>query len=276
MHPSIPQALTIAGSDCGGGAGIQADLKTFQMRGVFGTSVITAITAQNTLGVHGVQMLDLDIVAQQIAAIGDDFQIAAYKIGMLGTAEMIECVADCLPKQNFGKLVLDPVMVAKGGASLLQKDAICALKQHLLPLADVLTPNLPELEVLTGISVQNDDDAARAAKMLQDWGVATVVIKGGHSNQPNSQICRDWVFSGSQQQVLDAPRFATRHTHGTGCTFAACITAELAKGQDVMTAISLAKQAISAAISHPIGIGAGHGAVNHWALGVDLDDLANR
>lgn len=269
MTPTIPQVLTIAGSDSGGGAGIQADLKTFQMRGVFGTSVITALTAQNTLGVHAIQMADLDIVAQQIEAVGSDFQIGACKIGMLGTASMIECVAHAVQKHNFGPLVLDPVMVAKGGEALLQADAVAALKQYLLPRADVLTPNLPELEVLTGIAVQNDDDAARAAKVLLDLGVGTVVVKGGHLGNSESAIARDWVFSGSQSHTLDAPRYRTRHTHGTGCTFSAIITAELAKGYDVFESISLAKQAISRAISHPIGIGAGHGAVNHWAFGAD-------
>lgn len=274
MKHNIPQALTIAGSDSGGGAGIQADLKSFQMRGAFGTSVITAVTAQNTLGVHAIHIIPLDTVVAQIDAIGADFQIAAYKIGMLGTAEMTECVAQAVQRYDFGKLVLDPVMVAKGGAPLLQDSAVAALKKYLLPLADVITPNLPELEVLTGVRVQNDDDAARAAAMLHDWGVKTVVIKGGHLGDSQSDICRDWVFvapqqpplSGSLKETLDAPRFDTRHTHGTGCTFSAVLAAELAKGATEMAAIITAKQAITAAISHPLGIGAGHGAVNHWAM----------
>ncbi|XXQ68679.1 bifunctional hydroxymethylpyrimidine kinase/phosphomethylpyrimidine kinase [Neisseriaceae bacterium B1] len=266
MKHTIPQVLTIAGSDSGGGAGIQADLKSFQMRGAFGTSVITAITAQNALGVHGIHMIPLDMVAKQIDAIGTDFQIDAYKIGMLGTAQMTECVADAVQRYDFGKLVLDPVMVAKGGAPLLQESAVAALKQFLLPLADVITPNLPELEVLTGGRVQNDDDAARAAAILHDLGVKTVVIKGGHSGNSQSNVCRDWVFTGNEKETLDAPRFDTHHTHGTGCTFSAVIAAELAKGATEIAAITTAKQAITAAISHPLGIGAGHGAVNHWAM----------
>lgn len=262
----LKQVLSIAGSDSGGGAGIQADLKTFQMRGVFGTSVITAVTAQNTLGVDDIHMIPLENVAAQIAAIGADFDIQAYKIGMLGTAEMIECVANALQKQNFGSLVLDPVMVAKGGARLLQDSALQALKRFLLPMATILTPNLPETEMLTGVVVQNDADAQRAALILQDFGVKNVVIKGGHLANSGSLKCRDWVFSADEVTVLEQPRFETRHTHGTGCTFSACIVAELAKGRSVLEAISLSKQAITDAISQPIGIGHGHGAVNHWAL----------
>lgn len=264
-----PQVLTIAGSDSGGGAGIQADLKTFQMRGAFGTSVITAVTAQNTLGVHDIHMISLDNVAKQIAAIGEDFHIGAYKIGMLGTAEMIECVAHSVRQYDFGALVLDPVAFAKGGAALLQNSAISALKRELLPMANVITPNLPETAMLTGIHVHNQDDAAQAAAILHDLGVNTVVIKGGHLNHSRSAICRDFVFTRDEHFVLDSPRFDTPHTHGTGCTFSACVAAELAKGQDVFSAIRLAKQCISAAISQPIGVGHGHGAVNHWALAQD-------
>ncbi|QMT32196.1 bifunctional hydroxymethylpyrimidine kinase/phosphomethylpyrimidine kinase [Alysiella filiformis] len=260
------QVLTIAGSDSGGGAGIQADLKTFQMRGVFGTSVITAVTAQNTLGVDDIHMISLENVAAQIQSIGADFDISAYKIGMLGTAEMIECVANSVKKQKFGTLVLDPVMVAKGGAPLLQESALHALKRELLPLADIITPNLPETEMLTGVAVHDDASAERAARILRDFGVQHIVIKGGHLGNSGSLKCRDWVFSGETMTVLEQPRFNTRHTHGTGCTFSACIVAELAKGKDILSAISLSKQAITDAISHPIGVGHGHGAVNHWAM----------
>lgn len=260
------QVLTIAGSDSGGGAGIQADLKTFQMRGVFGTSVITAVTAQNTLGVDDIHMISLENVAAQIQAIGADFDICAYKIGMLGTAEMIECVAKSIQKQNFGALVLDPVMVAKGGAPLLQDNALQALKSQLLPLAQIVTPNLPETEMLTGIAVHNDTTAQRAAQILGDLGAKNVVIKGGHAQNSGSLQCRDWVFVDGKMTILAQPRYDTRHTHGTGCTFSACIVAELAKGKDTFSAIASAKQAITAAISHPIGVGQGQGAVNHWAL----------
>ncbi|SUT97273.1 phosphomethylpyrimidine kinase [Actinobacillus lignieresii] len=261
----IAQALTVAGSDSGGGAGIQADIKTFQMRGVFGTSVLTAITAQNTLGVFDIHSVPLSTIESQLKAIAEDFQISAFKIGMLGTAEVIECVVNALRQYNFGKLVLDPVMIAKGGAPLLQQNAINALKTHLLPLADVITPNLPEAEALTGVKIIDDTTAYQAAKKLQDLGVKTVVIKGGHLADSQSTHCRDWVFTPNSQFTLECPRFPTRHTHGTGCTFSACITAELAKGQAVENAIKVAKAYISAAISHPLNIGQGHGPTNHWA-----------
>lgn len=263
---TIPQVLTIAGSDSGGGAGIQADLKTFQMRGVFGTSVVTAVTAQNTLGVHHIHMIPLDNIAAQIEAVATDFTISAYKIGMLGTADVIECVANSIKKHHLGTLVLDPVMIAKGGELLLQNHAITALKRELLPLADIITPNLPEVTALTGVQVNNDTDAQYAAQLLHEMGVKTVVIKGGHLENSSSAVCRDWVFSDNEMHILDTPRFATSHTHGTGCTFSACIAAELAKGIDSLSAIRVAKQAISAAISHPIGVGNGCGAVNHWAM----------
>ncbi|MDE8035063.1 bifunctional hydroxymethylpyrimidine kinase/phosphomethylpyrimidine kinase [Actinobacillus equuli subsp. equuli] len=262
---NIAQALTIAGSDSGGGAGIQADLKTFQMRGVFGTSVLTAITAQNTLGVFDIHSVPLSTIESQIKAIAEDFQISAFKIGMLGTAKAIECVANALCQYNFGKLVLDPVMIAKGGTPLLQQDAISALQTYLLPLADVITPNLPEAEALTGIKIIDDSTAYQAAKKLQDLGVNTVVIKGGHLADSQSTHCRDWIFTPTTHFILECPRFPTRHTHGTGCTFSACVTAELAKGQAVETAIKIAKDYISAAISHPLNIGYGYGPTNHWA-----------
>ncbi|SUT86002.1 phosphomethylpyrimidine kinase [Actinobacillus ureae] len=261
----ISQALTIAGSDSGGGAGIQADLKTFQMRGVFGTSVLTAITAQNTLGVFDIHSVPLSTIESQIKAIAEDFQISAFKIGMLGTEKEIECVANALCQYNFGKLVLDPVMIAKGGTPLLQQDAISALQTYLLPLADVITPNLPEAEALTGIKIIDDSTAYQAAKKLQDLGVNTVVIKGGHLADSQSTHCRDWIFTPTTHFILECPRFPTRHTHGTGCTFSACVTAELAKGQAVETAIKIAKDYISAAISHPLNIGYGYGPTNHWA-----------
>lgn len=265
MKSSFVQTLTIAGSDSGGGAGIQADLKTFQMRGVFGTCVITAVTAQNTLGVSAVHLVPTETITAQIQAIREDFDIRAYKIGMLGTAEIIECVADKLKHCRFGKRVLDPVMIAKGGAPLLQDSAVAALTRLLLPDTDVLTPNLPEAEALTGVHIENRKDAERAAKILLDYGVKNVVIKGGHLNGSSSGHCTDWLFTQNETLELDSPRFPTAHTHGTGCTFSACITAELAKGSDVCKAVRTAKSYITAAISNPLEIGAGHGPVNHWA-----------
>lgn len=260
------QTLTIAGSDSGGGAGIQADLKTFQMRGVFGTSVITAVTAQNTLGVAAVHLVPTEVIRSQIEAVRDDFQISAFKLGMLGTAEIIECVAECLKECSFGPMVLDPVMIAKGGAPLLHDSAVAAMKRHLLPLADVLTPNLPETQVLTGVDVENAQDAERAARILQEAGVKTVVIKGGHSGGSRSAQCTDWVFLPDGEKLeLSGRRYPTPHTHGTGCTFSACVTAELAKGFSVENAVKTAKAYIAATIANPLNIGSGHGPVNHWA-----------
>lgn len=265
QNTAFPQALTIAGSDSGGGAGIQADLKTMQMRKVFGMSVITAVTAQNTLGVTDIHAIPTNTITAQMQAIADDFAPTAFKIGMLGNADIIACVSEFITTHNFGMCVLDPVMIAKGGASLLQTNAIEALKTQLIPLADVLTPNIPEAEYLTGMKIKNETDIKLAAKTLQDMGAKTVVIKGGHSNSDN---CTDYVLTPTDDFMLTAKRFNTKHTHGTGCTFSACITAELAKGNLIYDSINTAKQFITTAISHPIGgtgIGSGHGAVNHWA-----------
>lgn len=259
------QALTIAGSDSGGGAGIQADLKTFQMRGVFGTSAITAVTAQNTLGVFDIHPIPLQTIQAQIKAVAEDFNISAVKIGMLGNADIIEYVAESLERYAFPMLVLDPVMIAKGGAPLLQQNAIAALKKFILPKADIITPNLPEAEALTGVEIIDQATARQAAVQLQQLGVKTVVIKGGHSHQSQSAVCFDWIFTPSGEFTVESPRFATPHTHGTGCTFSACITAELAKGRDIEQAVRTAKAYITAAIGNPLNIGHGHGPTNHWA-----------
>lgn len=262
---SFPQALTIAGSDSGGGAGIQADLKTFQMRGVFGTSAITAVTAQNTLGVFDIHPVPVTTIQAQIKAIAEDFTITAAKIGMLGNAEIIEAVAEMLERYAFERLVLDPVMIAKGGAPLLQQNAITALKRYILPKALIITPNLPEAEALTGVRIDDLSSARQAADILRQSGVNTVVIKGGHAQQSQSAVCFDWIFTPDGELTLQSPRYPTRQTHGTGCTFSACITAELAKGHGIEQAIRTAKRFITAAISHPLHIGQGHGPTNHWA-----------
>lgn len=263
---NIPQTLTIAGSDSGGGAGIQADLKTFQMQGVFGTSVITAVTAQNTLGVFDIHPIPLNTIQAQLEAVKNDFQITSAKIGMLGTADIIECVADFLSHLPFGTLVVDPVMIAKGGAPLLQQQAVSALIKHLLPLADVITPNIPEAEALTGIKISDTASIQQAALDLQKQGAKNVIIKGGHSLNSQSQQCQDWILlQNAEHLVLESPRFDTQHTHGTGCTFSACLTAELAKGAPLKSAVKTAKDFITAAISHPLNIGHGHGPTNHWA-----------
>lgn len=262
MNKPFPQALTIAGSDSGGGAGIQADLKTMQMQHVFGTSVLTAVTAQNTQGVTAIHPIPLDIIRAQYQAVTNDFDIVACKLGMLSNAAIIHCVAKLLQQSPIPFCVIDPVMIAKGGTPLLETQAIEALKTELLPLADVLTPNIPEAEALTGLTLNSKSAIERAAEQLQNRGAKMVVIKGGHAEGEQSI---DYVFTPQQQFTLSAPRINTPHTHGTGCTFSACITAELAKGASPEQAVRSAKAFITAAISHSLEIGHGHGPTNHWA-----------
>ncbi|MCC3378705.1 bifunctional hydroxymethylpyrimidine kinase/phosphomethylpyrimidine kinase [Paenibacillus farraposensis] len=262
----IPRALTIAGSDSGGGAGIQADLKTFQELGVYGMSAITAITVQNTLGVHGVYPLPQEATAQQVEAVGSDLGVDALKTGMLFHAGIIRLVSEQIRKFGWEKVVVDPVMIAKGGAELLQPDAVQALKDDLFPLALIVTPNIPEAEALTGISIRTMEDRREAARHINSLGPKFVVIKGGHDEESVSsgQII-DLLFDGAAFTDLGSKRVQTIHTHGTGCTFSAAITAELAKGMSVPEAISNGKAFIQAAIEESLQLGQGHGPTNHWA-----------
>ncbi|KXH79738.1 bifunctional hydroxymethylpyrimidine kinase/phosphomethylpyrimidine kinase [Sporosarcina sp. HYO08] len=258
-------ALTIAGSDSGGGAGIQADLKTFQELDVFGTSALTAVTAQNTLGVHGVQAIDTEVVVAQIEAVLNDFTVGAAKTGMLFSAEIIEAVARTLRNYPRFPLVIDPVMIAKGGASLLLEEAVTALKEELLPLASLITPNVPEAEVLTGMTIRTVEDLTIAAEKLLEMGSEAVVIKGGH--RLDTALAEDYFVSASGESFLmRSPRIDTEDTHGTGCTFAAAITAELAKGVSIEEAVITAKHFIHAAIVEGLAIGQGHGPTNHAAF----------
>ncbi|MGM7724547.1 bifunctional hydroxymethylpyrimidine kinase/phosphomethylpyrimidine kinase [Metabacillus sp. Hm71] len=259
---AIKKALTIAGSDSGGGAGIQADLKTFQELNVFGMSAITAVTAQNTLGVHGVYPLSVEAVVNQIEAIGNDLGTNAVKTGMLFSGEIIKAVAEAVKKFQWEHVVVDPVMIAKGGAPLLQNEAVAALKQYLLPLAMVITPNIPEAEVLADMSIRTMDDRLEAAKRLYQFGAKYVVIKGGHDE---GEELVDILYNGEEFTYYKGKRIATKNTHGTGCTFAAAVTAELAKGNTVEQAVQTAKNFIQAAIEDDLEIGNGHGPTNHWA-----------
>lgn len=257
--------LTIAGSDSGGGAGIQADLKTFQELDTFGTSVLTAVTAQNTEGVHAVQPIQTDIVIAQLEAVLDDFTIGAAKTGMLFSSEIIEAVAETIRRYPAFPLVIDPVMIAKGGSSLLQQSAIDALKTHLIPLATLLTPNLPEAEVLTGMSIKTLADMEFAAQHLLKMGCKAVVMKGGHREE--ASFAEDLFMSAEGDSFLmKSKRIETKDTHGTGCTFAAAITAELSKGQTIADAVITAKHFIQAAIEDGLNLGNGHGPTNHAAL----------
>lgn len=258
----VPKALTIAGSDSGGGAGIQADLKTFQMLEVFGMSAVTAITAQNTLGVHGIYDIPLEGIGGQIDAVAEDLGVDAVKTGMLSKPEVIELVASKVKQHGFAHLVVDPVMIAKGGASLLAESAKDVLRRVLLPLATVVTPNVPEAEVLTGFRIQTVEDMKTAAHTIVDeYGAKAVVVKGGHL----AEAPIDVLYDGNGFHLLEGQRYPTKHTHGTGCTFSAAITAELAKGHSLEEAVRTAKAFITCAIRDTLGIGAGHGPTNHWA-----------
>lgn len=248
-------ALTIAGSDSGGGAGIQADLRTFQRFGVFGTSAITAVTAQNTLGVRAVQALDADLVAAQIDAVAEDFAISATKIGMLANAKIVRAVAEALDRHRLATVVLDPVMIAKGGDALLSADAVAALRDELLARATILTPNLTEAESLTGRSITTVAEMRDAAADLLRAGARAVVIKGGHLEGPAIDLFVD----ARSSEEMSAPRLATAHTHGTGCTFASAIAARLALGDDLLPAVRAAKAYVHRAIELAPGLGHGHG-----------------
>ncbi|MPY87853.1 MAG: bifunctional hydroxymethylpyrimidine kinase/phosphomethylpyrimidine kinase [Luteitalea sp.] len=260
----MKRALTIAGSDSGGGAGIQADLKTFAAHGVFGTSAITAITAQNTRGVTAVHPLAADLVIAQIEAVVEDIGVDAVKTGMLATAAIVSAVAAAADALELPRLVVDPVMVAKSGDSLLEAEAITALKLELLPRTYVLTPNAPEAAVLTDLPVTTVNEAREAARVLHRLGARVSVIKGGHLE--GDEVV-DLLFDGHQFVELGGPRLNTRHTHGTGCTFAAAIAANLALGRPLEEAVRAAKTYVAEAIRHAPGIGSGRGPIDHfWRL----------
>jgi hydroxymethylpyrimidine kinase/phosphomethylpyrimidine kinase len=254
----LPVALTIAGSDSGGGAGIQADLKTFAALGVHGTSAITAITAQNTVGVTDIFELPPRTVRAQIDAVMEDMTVAAAKTGMLSSGPIIETVAAAIKEHGLSLLVVDPVMVAKGGARLLRDDAVNALRRTLLPLAAVITPNLPEAEVLLGRTITTLDDRRDAAQELVRLGARAAVVKGGHAEGDAVDVFAD----AHQMFELSSTRIDTANTHGSGCAFSAAIAANLALGLDAADAVRRAKVFITSAIEFALEIGHGHGPVN--------------
>ena len=253
-------ALTIAGSDSGGGAGIQADLKTFAALGVYGSSALTAVTAQNTLGVTAVVELSPDVVAAQIDAVMSDIGADAVKTGMLANSAIIRTVAEKVSEHGIARLVVDPVMVAKGGDRLLREEAVDALRSLLLPLAAVVTPNLPEASVLVGRSVESTEDARRAARDIIDMGARSVVVKGGHLEGDAVDV----FYDGAQFREFAAPRVETTSTHGTGCTFASAIAAGLAQGMGMEDAVARAKAYVTEAIRSAFPLGGGHGPLNHF------------
>jgi hydroxymethylpyrimidine/phosphomethylpyrimidine kinase len=257
---SVPRAMTIAGSDSGGGAGIQADLKTFAAFGVYGTSAVTAITAQNTQKVTDVLELSPELVAAQIDAVLQDIGADAVKTGMLSNSAIIKVVAGKVREYEVRKLVVDPVMVSKGGDRLLKKEAIDALREDLLPLALVATPNVAEAEVITGVTVKTLEDAQKAAERIVGMGAKNALVKGGHLDGPPI----DTFYDGREFREFKSIRIETRNTHGTGCTLASAIAAGLARGLALEEAIARAKRYVTEAIRWGFHVGQGHGPLDHF------------
>jgi hydroxymethylpyrimidine/phosphomethylpyrimidine kinase len=255
-------ALTIAGSDSSGGAGIQADLKTFAALGVYGASAITAVTAQSTVGVVESFALSADLVTAQIEAVAGDIEVHATKTGMLADAAIVEAVAAAIKEMDLPLVVVDPVIASKRGDPLLDADGVKMLCTELLPLARVVTPNIPEAEALSGIRIEDENTARDAARRIHGMGAAAVIITGGH--QPGTGDITDLVFDGQRFSVLRTARIDTRNTHGTGCTFAAAVAAHLALGHELATAAERSQQFVAGAIRHALAIGHGHGPLNHF------------
>src|SRR5687767_9343531 len=261
----MPTALTIAGSDSGGGAGIQADLKTFAAHGVYGTSAVTALTAQNTIGVSGVYVMHDDVVTAQIEAVVSDLGCDAVKTGMLANSTIVEAVAAAVESLELPNLVVDPVMVAKSRDHLLDEDAVHAMRWTLLRLARVVTPNIPEAEVLAKMSIGSLADMREAAARIAALKPAAVVIKGGHL--PGPEVV-DLLFEKGAFKEFIGPRIEGRNTHGTGCTFAAAIAAHLAKGAELADAVQAAKNYVEGAMRNGIPLGRGHRPLNHFWRGI--------
>ena len=259
--------LAIAGSDSGGGAGIQADLKTVTLLGSYGASVITALTAQNTRGVTGIHAAPADFVTAQLEAVLADIPVDVVKTGMLFSAPIIAAVADTLRRFHRRLVVVDPVMIAKGGASLIDATAVQAFREQLLPLTYLLTPNVPEAEALTGMTIDSEAAMATAARILHGMGARHVLLKGGHAAGDEAV---DLLWDGQTLHRFAAPRIATANTHGTGCTTASAIAALIARGEPLPVAVAMAKEFITAAIRTARPLGSGHGPVNHFAAAREM------
>lgn len=262
-------ALTIAGSDSGGGAGIQADIKSMQANGVYAASVVTAITAQNTLTVTEAFELPLSLIEKQLDAVFEDISVRATKTGMLSSSQVIELVARELAAREIAPLVVDPVMISKSGYELLAEDAVETLKTKLLPLATVVTPNAHEAQHLTGIDVASTDAATEAAKAIFEMGPRAVLVKGGHIDTDDDAV--DVLFDGKNTYTFAAPRILTKNTHGSGCTYASAIAANLARGMPLRESIARAKRYVTDAIRHGLSIGQGHGPTNHFYFLKDVE-----
>ena len=254
--------LTIAGSDSSGGAGIQADLKTFAALGVYGASAITAVTAQSTVGVAESFALSADLVTAQIEAVAGDIDVHATKTGMLAGAAIVEAVAAAIKEMDLPLVVVDPVIASKRGDPLLDADGVTMLCTELLPLARVVTPNIPEAEALSGIRIEDEDAAQEAARRIHGLGAAAVIITGGH--RPGADDVTDLLFDGQRFSMFRTARIDSRNTHGTGCTFAAAVAAHLALGHELATAAERSQQFVAGAIRHALAIGRGHGPLDHF------------
>jgi hydroxymethylpyrimidine/phosphomethylpyrimidine kinase len=266
-HPvsGLPRALTIAGSDSGGGAGIQADLKVFLALGCHGMSALTALTAQNTQAVRGVHEVPPGFVVAQIDAVVEDIGVDAAKSGMLASAPIVEAVAESIARHRIEHFVVDPVFVSKSRDRLLAPEAVESLRTALFPLAEIVTPNLFEASALLGREVSGRNEMKEAARMLVEGGARSALVKGGHL--PEDDVAVDVFYDGESFEELSGPRFATDDTHGTGCALAAAITAHLARGMDLLPAVRAAKEFVSGAIEHGLRLGEGHGPVNPgWQL----------
>ncbi|BDM82188.1 hydroxymethylpyrimidine/phosphomethylpyrimidine kinase [Acaryochloris marina MBIC10699] len=262
VNQMIPIALTIAGSDSGGGAGIQADLRTFAFHRVHGTSALTCVTAQNTVGVNRVDALPAAAVVAQIDAVASDIGVQAAKTGMLLNAEIMEAVAAAVQQQDIHQLVVDPVMVSRAGVVLIDEVAIATLKTHLLPQALILTPNRYEAQILCGIKIQTLEDMQNAAQNIFDMGPKNVLVKGG--GMSDTLLGIDVWFDGQQMETLKTETVATTNTHGTGCTLSAAIAANLALGKSPLAAAKAAKTYVTQALKYALDIGQGQGPVGHW------------
>ena len=252
--------MTIAGSDCSGGAGIQADLKTFSAHGTFGMSVIVSVVAENTSRVISIQDISPEIIKDQIDAIFDDITVDGVKIGMLSGIDSMKAVAEKLREYKPKNVVIDPVMIAKGGCALMQPNALKTLINEIIPLAFMLTPNIPEAETITGMKILSIEDMKKVAAAIHKMGTKNVLIKGGHSDGDAEDI----LFDGQEFYSYNTKRINTKNTHGTGCTFSSAITANLANGMDVTKAVKCAKDYVTMAIEHALPIGKGHGPTNHF------------
>lgn len=256
----MKKVLTIAGSDCSGGAGIQADLKTFSALGVFGMSVIVSVVAENTSRVIDIQDISPDMIKKQIDAVFEDIDVDAVKIGMLSTPQCMEAVAEKLKQYKPHNVVIDPVMYAKNGSPLMQPTSIDTLIKSIIPLADVLTPNIPEAEKIADMEIKSHNDMENAAKKIQSMGCKAVIIKGGHAVGDATDI----LYDGNKMYYYKASRIDTKNTHGTGCTFSSAIGAYLGKGLGVENAVSKAKEYVTTAITHSLPIGKGYGPTHHF------------